>query len=310
MSVLILAEHDGHCLKPAINQIVTAAKTWGEPVHVLLIGEDTTAMAQAAATISGIERVVCVEAPHLKHLLAEDVAPLLARLGREYQAIIAAHSAFSKNILPRAAALLDVAMISDVLAITRPGRYICPMYAGNVHATVESADSIQVLTVRASSFPVTSGRGSAEIISKEAPTGTQQVRWLGKNCAASDHRDLVSARVVVAGGHSLGSAEKFESVLMPLADKLGAALGATRSAVDAGYAPNDIQVGQTGTIVAPELYIAIGISGAVQHTAGMRDSKTIVAINQDPDAPIFQVADYGLVADLFEAVPALTAALN
>ncbi len=310
MSVLILAGHDGHRLNPAINQVVTAAKSWDEPVHVLLIGEDTTAMAQAAAMISGIERVICVEAPHLKYLLAEDVAPLLAKLGREYQAIIAAHSAFSKNILPRTAALLDVAMISDVLAITRPGRYIRPMYAGNVHTTVESADPVQVLTVRASSFPTISGRGSAEIISKEAPPGTQQVRWLGKNCAASDRRELVSARVVVAGGYSLGSAEKFESVLMPLADKLGAALGATRSAVDAGYAPNDIQVGQTGTIVAPELYIAIGISGAVQHTAGMRDSKTVVAINRDPDAPIFRVADYGLVADLFEAVPALTAALN
>lgn len=310
MSVLLLAEHDGHRLKPAIRQLVTAAKIWGEPLHVLLVGEGLAAIAQAAAMIPSVEQVICMDAPHLKHLLAEDVAPLLAMLGRDYRAILAAHGAFSKNILPRVAALLDVAMISDVLATVRPGCYIRPMYAGNVRATVESDDAVQVLTVRASSFPAASGRGSAKIISGEVPPGTRQVRWVGKKWAATDRPELASARVVVAGGHALGSAEKFESVLAPLADKLGAALGATRSAVDGGYAPNDIQVGQTGTIVAPDLYIAIGISGAIQHTAGMRDSKTVVAINRDPNAPIFQVADYGLVADLFEAVPALVAALD
>lgn len=310
MSVLILAEHDGHCLKPAIHQVVTAAKNWDAPAHVLIIGDDIKAIAQTAAQISGVDQVICFAAPHLKYPIAEDVAPLLAKLGPEYQAIIAAHSAFSRNILPRVAALLDVAMISEVLTIAAPARYVRPMYAGNVHATVESCDPMQVLTVRASSFPASGGGGSAEIIYMQAPPGTELVRWLGNNCAASDRPELVSARIVVAGGHSLGSAEKFESVLMPLADKLSAALGATRSAVDAGYAPNDIQVGQTGTIVAPELYIAVGISGAVQHTAGMRDSKIVVAINRDPEAPIFQIADYGLVADLFEAVPALTAALN
>ena len=310
MSVLILVEHDGERLKPAINQIVTAAKTWGEPLHLLLVGEGLSALAQAAALVPAVEQVICVDAPHLKHLLAEDVAPLLAMLGRDYRAILAAHGAFGKNLLARTAALLDVAMISDVLAIVRPGCYLRPTYAGNVHATVESADAVQVLTVRASSFPAMSGQGCARIVSRVAPRGSQQVRWLGKNCAITDRPELASARVVVAGGHSLGSAEKFESVLAPLADKLGAALGATRSAVDAGYAPNDIQVGQTGTIVAPELYLAIGISGAIQHTAGMRDSKTVVAINRDPDAPIFQVADYGLVADLFDAVPALVAALD
>lgn len=310
MSVLIVAEHDGQRLKPAIHQVVTAAKAWGGPPHVLLVGEDVTALAQAAAMIPEVEQVICVDAPHLKHWLAEDLAPLIATLGRDYRAILAAHSAFSKNVLPGAAALLDVAMISDVMAIIRPGCYVRPMYAGDVHATVESIDPIQVLTVRASSFPAISGQGSARIISREAPSASQQVRWLGRSCATSDRPELASARVVVAGGHSLGSAEKFESVLAPLADKLNGALGATRSAVDAGYAPNDIQVGQTGTIVAPELYLAIGISGAVQHTAGMRDSKTVVAINRDPDAPIFQVADYGLVADLFEAVPALVVALD
>ena len=310
MSVLILAEHDGQRLKPAIHQVVTAAKAWGGPLHLLLAGEDLTALAQAAAMISEVEQVICVDAPHLKHWLAEDLAPLIATLGRDYRAILAAHSAFSKNVLPGAAALLDVAMISDVMAIIRLGCYVRPMYAGDVHSTVESIDPIQVLTVRASSFPAISGQGSARIISREAPSPSQQVRWLGRSCATSDRPELASARVVVAGGHSLGSAEKFESVLAPLADKLNGALGATRSAVDAGYAPNDIQVGQTGTIVAPELYLAIGISGAVQHTAGMRDSKTVVAINRDPDAPIFQVADYGLVADLFDAVPALVVALD
>ena len=310
MSVLIVAEHDGQRLKPAIHQVATAAKAWGGPLHVLLIGEDLSALAQTAAMIPEVEQVICVDAPHLKHWLAEDLAPLIATLGRDYRAILAAHSAFSKNVLPGAAALLDLAMISDVMAIIRPGCYVRPMYAGDVHSTVESIDPIQVLTVRASSFPAISGQGSARIISGEAPPASQQVRWLGRNCATSDRPELASARVVVAGGHSLGSAEKFESVLAPLADKLNGALGATRSAVDAGYAPNDIQVGQTGTIVAPDLYFAIGISGAIQHTAGMRDSKTVVAINRDPDAPIFQVADYGLVADLFEAVPALVAALD
>lgn len=310
MSVLVLAEHNSQGLRPTVRQVISAAKIWNAPIHVLLIGDDIQSIAETAAQLSDVNQVICFTAPHLTHFLAEDVAPIVAMLGREYQAIIAAHSAFSKNSLPQVAALLEVAMISEVLSIATPGRYIRPTYAGNVHATIESQDPIQVLTVRASSFPVSGSGGSATIVFKEAPLGTQKVRWLGNNCAAADRPELVSARVVVAGGHSLGSAEKFQSVLTPLASQLGGALGATRSAVDAGYAPNDIQVGQTGTIVAPELYIAVGISGAVQHTAGMRDSKIVVAINRDPEAPIFKIADYGLVADLFEAVPALTMALN
>jgi len=257
-----------------------------------------------------VVQVMQADAAALAHPLAEDVADVVVRLSGQYQVIVAAHTAFGKNVLPRVAALRDVAMLSDVVEIKGSKTYVRPIYAGSIYATVESTDTLQVLTVRASSFALAvSGGTAAPIVMVEAVAGTSQVRWISEIHNVSERPELASARVVVSGGRSLGSAEKFQAVLAPLAEKLGAALGATRAAVDAGFAPNDIQVGQTGTVVAPELYIAVGISGAVQHTAGMKDSKVIVAINHDADAPIFQVSDYYLVADLFEAVPVLTKAI-
>ena len=309
MSVLILAEHENQKLKTSVAQLVTAAQCWQQTAHVLLVGNELSAVAQSAANITGVARVICVEAPHLQHPLAEDVVKIIANMGRDYAVILAAHSAFGRNILPGAAARLDVAMISNVVNINAPATYVRPMYAGNIFATVQSCDSIQVLTVRASRFDPAAAGNQAEMIKLAAPAASHKSRWLAETRNLSDRPELGTASVVVSGGRSLGSAEKFESVLAPLAAKLGGALGATRAAVDAGYAPNDSQVGQSGTLVAPELYIAVGISGAVQHTAGMQDSKFVVAINLDPDASIFQTADYGLVADLFVAVPALTAAL-
>ncbi len=310
MRILILAEHDGQQLDPAVYQAVTAAQSWAAPVDLLVVGKDTENIATKAAAIAGLQRVVRVDAAHLEHSLAEDVASIIADLGREYQVILAAHSSFSRNILPRAAALLDVAMISDVLEIKGENTYTRSIYAGNIHTTIQSADAIQVLTVHGSNFAAAGRGGNAEIVSLAATAAFGGTRWLAESRSQSDRPALSSAKVVVSGGRSLGSAERFEQVLSPLAAKLGAALGATRAAVDAGYAPNEIQVGQTGVVVAPGLYIAIGVSGAVQHTYGMKDSKIVVAINQDPDAPIFQVADYGLVADLFEAVPEFLAAID
>ncbi len=309
MSVLILAEHDGRQLKPAVYRAVTTAQFWKLPVHVLVTGSAVANIAAQASAIAGVQRVICFDGAHLAHPLAEDIANIIAGIGREYRVILAAHGAYSKNILPRAAALLDVAMISDVLAIKPDNTYVRSIYAGSVHSTVQSADPVQVLTIHGSSFPAASAGGNAEIQNLDAPAPVDKTRWLSENHVQSERPALGSAKVVVSGGRSLGSAEKFEALLSPLAAKLGAALGATRAAVDAGYAPNEMQVGQTGIVVAPELYIAIGVSGAVQHTFGMKDSKVVVAINQDTDAPIFQVADYGLVADLFEAIPALIAAI-
>lgn len=310
MKVLILAEHDGHQLSPAVRQAVSAAQFWDYPVHLLVAGSGIEGIAQAAASIARVEKVIYADAPHLANPLAEDVASLILSISSEYQVILAAHSSFSRNVLPRAAALLDVAMISDVLEIKPGNIYIRSVYAGNIHTVIQSADAIQILTIHNSNFTAANLDGSAEIVRTDVPTAFDKTRWVSGNRAQSDRPALGSAKVVVTGGRSLGGAEKFEQVLTPLAAKLGAALGATRAAVDAGYAPNEIQVGQTGVAVAPELYIAVGVSGAIQHTAGMKDSRVVVAINQDPDAPIFQVADYGLVADLFEAIPALTAAIQ
>lgn len=310
MRILILAEHDGQLLNPAVYQAVTAAQSWAAPVDLLVVGKDTDNIAAKAAAIAGLQHIVRVDAAHLEHPLAEDVAGIIAELGGGYRVILAAHSSFSRNILPRAAALLDVAMVSDVLEIKGENTYTRSIYAGNIHTTVQSTDAIQVLTVHGSNFAAAASGGNAEIVKLAAPAAFGRTRWLAESRSHSDRPALSSAKVVVSGGRSLGSAEQFEQVLSPLAAKLGAALGATRAAVDAGYAPNEIQVGQTGVIVAPELYIAIGVSGAVQHTYGMKDSKIVVAINQDPDAPIFQVADYGLVADLFEAVPEFLAAID
>lgn len=310
MRILILAEHDGQQLNPALYQAVTAAQFWNAPIDVLVTGNGTNNIAQKVAAISGVEKVIQADAAHLVHTLAEDIANLIVSISDQYQVILAAHSSFSRNILPRAAALLDVAMISDVLEIKAENTYVRSIYAGNILTTIQSTDSVQVLTVHGSNFTSAGIDGSAEIISAIAPAAFGKTRWLAETHSKSDRPALSSAKIVVSGGRSLGSAAQFEEVLSPLAEKLGAALGATRAAVDAGYAPNDIQVGQTGVVVAPELYIAIGVSGAVQHTYGMKDSRIVVAINQDPDAPIFQIADYGLVTDLFEAVPALTAAIQ
>ncbi|MCB5186841.1 FAD-binding protein [Methylobacillus caricis] len=308
MSILILAEHDGKHIKQSTRQAVTAANAWQLPIHVLVAGAQSAAIAQQAAEIAGVAKVLHADAAQFEHPLAEDVSVLLAQLGRDYKVILSAHTAFSKSVLPRVAAVLDVAMVSDVISITAPSTYVRPIYAGNVLSTVESSDTIQVVTIRATSFAVPAAGGNAEVVTVTAPATSGLSRWIKEDRNVSDRPELSSARVVVSGGRSL--AERFDELLAPLAHKFGGALGATRACVDAGFAPNDIQVGQTGTIVAPELYFAIGISGAMQHLAGMKDSKIIVAINHDPDAPIFQHADYGLVANLFDAVPELTAALN
>lgn len=310
MSVLILAEHHGQKLSPSVYRAVTAAASWQVPIHVVVIGSDTTAVAGEAAQINGVDRVIRVDAAHLEHPLAEDAAQILVELAPAYRVILGAHATFTRNILPRVAALLDVAMVSDVLAIQPDNTYVRAIYAGSVLSVVQSSDALQVLTIHGNRFKPAANGGAAEIITSAATAPFGKTRWIGENRASSDRPSLNSARIVVSGGRSLGSAEKFQAVLEPLAEKLGAALGATRAAVDAGYAPNDIQVGQTGTMVAPELYIAVGVSGAVQHTAGMKDSRIIVAINHDPDAPIFKVADYGLVADLFETVPKLAASIT
>jgi electron transfer flavoprotein alpha subunit len=311
MTVLILAEHDGHQLSASVQRAVTAAQFWNSPIHVLVAGgcANGMAIAKQAASIDGVEQVIHANAAHLANPLAENIANLIFAISNEYAVILAAHSAFSRNALPRVSALLDVAMISDVLEIKANNTYVRSIYAGNILTTVESTDATQILTVHGSNFAAANITGNAEIVTIESPLAFAKTRWLSELRSRSDRPALSSAKVVISGGRSLGSADKFEQVLSPLASKLGAALGATRAAVDAGFAPNDIQVGQTGIVVAPELYIAVGVSGAVQHTYGMKDSKIVVAINQDPDAPIFQVADYGLVADLFEAIPALTAAI-
>ena len=310
MRVLVLAEHDGQQLNSSVYQAVTAAKSWDGLIDILAVGNNIEQVVMQAAAITGVARVLRVDAPHLQHPLAEDIANTIMSIGTEYQVILAAHTSFSRNILPRAAALLDVAMISDVLQIKDNNIYMRSIYAGNVHATVQSIDNIQIITIHASSFSSANREGNAEIVSLKAQAAFAKTRWITEQHSISDRPALSSAKVVISGGRSLGSAENFEKVLSPLAKKLGAALGATRAAVDAGYAPNEIQVGQTGVVVAPELYFAIGVSGAVQHTYGMKDSRIVVAINQDPTAPIFEVADYGLVADLFEAVPDLFNQIN
>jgi electron transfer flavoprotein alpha subunit len=309
MKILVIAEHDGERLDASVYQAITAAQTWAAPVDLLVIGHNTEKVAEQASTIAGLQHVLNVNAENLGHPLAEDVANVVSTIGRDYQVILAAHSSFSRNALPRVAALLDVAMISDVLHIKGDNTYTRSIYAGNVNATIKSADSIQVLTIHASYFAAAESGEKSEIIQVEAPVALNKTRWISEQRSQSDRPLLGSAKVVVSGGRSLGSAENFEKVLAPLAAKLGAAIGATRAAVDAGFAPNEIQVGQTGVVVAPDLYIAVGVSGAIQHTYGMKDSKIVVAINEDPDAPIFQVADYGLVADLFEVVPEIVASI-
>lgn len=310
MTSLVLAEHDNTSIKPATLNTIAAATKFAQDVHVLVAGHNCDAAAQAAAHIAGVTKVLVADAPGFENMLAENVAAQILALADGYTQFLFPSTANGKNIAPRVAAKLDVAQISDVLSVEAADTFTRPMYAGNVIATVKTVDAKKVMTVRTTAFDavaITGGSAAVEVIPATTETGLS--KFVSREIVKSDRPELTAAKIIVSGGRALGSAEKFTEVLTPLADQLGAALGASRAAVDAGYAPNDLQVGQTGKIVAPQLYIAAGISGAIQHLAGMKDSKVIVAINKDPEAPIFSVADYGLVADLFEAVPEFVKAL-
>ena len=314
MTTLVIAEHDNATIKGATLNTVTAAVACGGDVHVLIAGHNAAAAAQAAAQITGVAKVIHADAPGLEHGLAENVAAqVLALQGNaasNYSHILFPATASGKNVAPRVAAKLDVAQISDITKVVSQDTFERPIYAGNAIATVQSADSVKIITVRTTGFDAAAATGGAAQGETAAATpDAGKSKFMGSEIAKSDRPELTAAKIIVSGGRALGSKEKFDEVMTPLADKLGAALGASRAAVDAGYAPNDWQVGQTGKIVAPQLYIAAGISGAIQHLAGMKDSKVIVAINKDPEAPIFSVADYGLEADLFAAVPELVKAL-
>jgi electron transfer flavoprotein alpha subunit len=310
MSTLVIAEHDNASVKGATLNTVTAALACGGDVHVLVAGHNAGEAAKAATQIAGVARVLHADAAHFEHGLAENVAAQVLALAKDYSHIVFPATASGKNIAPRVAAKLDVGQISDVIKVDSADTFERPIYAGNAIATVQSADAVKVLTVRATGFdPAAPSGGSAAVETVAAVADSGLASFVGSEIAKNDRPELPAAKIIVSGGRALASAEKFTEVLTPLADKLGAALGASRAAVDAGYAPNDWQVGQTGKIVAPQLYIACGISGAIQHLAGMKDSKVIVAINKDPEAPIFSVADYGLEADLFVAVPELIKAL-
>ena len=309
MTALVIAEHDNASIKPATLNTVTAAAQCGGEVHVLVAGLNAGAAAQAASRIAGVSRVIHVEGVHFEHGLAENMAAQVLALAPAYSYLLFPATASGKNIAPRVAATLDVGQISDITKVESPDTFERPIYAGNALATVQSLDAVKVITVRTTGFDAAAAGGSAAIDVVSGVTDSGKSTFMGSEIAKSDRPELTAAKIIVSGGRALGSAEKFDEVMTPLADKLGAALGASRAAVDAGYAPNDWQVGQTGKIVAPQLYIAAGISGAIQHLAGMKDSKVIVAINKDAEAPIFSVADYGLEADLFVAVPELTAAL-
>ena len=306
MKTLVLVEHEGGQIKDATLSAVTAASKLGE-VHLLVVGSDVGAVADQASKIAGVGKVHAADSPTYEHGLAENVAPLAAKLMEGHDAFLAPATTTGKNIAPRVAALLDVMQISDILSIEDDSTFTRPIYAGNAIATVRSSDSKKVITVRTTAFEKAArdgGSGSVEAVGDSVDSGLSS--FVGMDAAHSDRPELTSANIIVSGGRAFGSSEQFHALLDPLADKLGAAVGASRAAVDAGYAPNDYQVGQTGKIVAPGVYIAIGISGAIQHLAGMKDSKTIVAINKDEEAPIFQVADIGLVGDLFKIVPELT----
>jgi electron transfer flavoprotein alpha subunit len=309
MAVLVIAEHEHGTLKGATLNTVTAAAQCGGDVHVLIAGANASGAAQAAAQIAGVAKVLHADDAKLAEQLAEDVAAQVLAIAGNYSHILFPATAHGKNVAPRVAAKLDVAQISDVTKVISADTFERPIYAGNAIATVQSADKVKVVTVRTTGFDAAANGGSAAIETVAAVAGNGKSSFVGREVTKSDRPELTAAKIIVSGGRALGSSDKFNEVLTPLADKLGAALGASRAAVDAGYAPNDWQVGQTGKIVAPQLYIAAGISGAIQHVAGMKDSKVIVAINKDPEAPIFSVADYGLEADLFTAVPELIKAL-
>ena len=309
MTSLVIAEHDHASIKGATLNTVTAALACGGDVHVLVAGHNAGAAAQAAAQIAGVSKVIHADSDALAHGLAENVAAQVLAIAGNYTHILFCATASGKNVAPRVAAKLDVGQISDITKVDGPDTFERPIYAGNAIATVQSGDAVKVITVRSTGFDAAGSGGAAAVESVAAVADAGKSHFVGREVTKSDRPELTAAKIIVSGGRALGSSEKFNEVMTPLADKLGAALGASRAAVDAGYAPNDWQVGQTGKIVAPQLYVACGISGAIQHLAGMKDSKVIVAINKDPEAPIFSVADYGLEADLFVAVPELITAL-
>ncbi|MEP9377088.1 FAD-binding protein [Aquabacter sp. CN5-332] len=307
MTTLLIAEHDTKSLNGTTAKALTAAVALGAPVHILVAGENVSAIADAAAKLSGVEKVLLADGPIYAHRLAEPLAALIVSLAGNYDAILGPSTASVKNVLPRVAALLDVMQVSDIIKVVAPDTFERPIYAGNAIQTVQSGEAKKVITVRTASFAATGEGGSAPVESVGAAEDPGVSSFVDEALSSSDRPELTAARIIVSGGRALASKEKFTEVIEPLADAFGAAVGASRAAVDAGYAPNDLQVGQTGKVVAPELYVAVGISGAIQHLAGMKDSKVIVAINKDEEAPIFQVADYGLVGDLFTLVPELKA---
>ena len=310
MAVLLLAEHSNDSLNAATEKALSAAAALGSEVHVLVAGSNARPAAESAAKLKGVSKVLLADAPHLANQLAEEVAPLVVGLMGNYDALVAASTARGKNLLPRVAALLDVMQISDIIAVKSADTFERPIYAGNAIQTVQSTDAKKVITVRIASFPAAGEGGSAAIEEVAVPAAVGLSTFERAEISKSDRPELGTAKIVISGGRGMQSGENFTKYIEPVADRLGAAMGASRAAVDAGFVPNDFQVGQTGKVVAPELYIAVGISGAIQHLAGMKDSKVIVAINKDGEAPIFQVADYGLVADLFQALPELDAELQ
>jgi len=310
MAVLLLAEHDNRTLALATAKALTAARAFGGDVDILVAGQNCRAVAEEAAKLDGVRKVLLAEASHLAQRLAEEVAATVQPLMKDYSVLLAPTTTMGKNVLPRVAALLDVAQISDIIEVKSPTTFVRPVYAGNALETVETRDKIVVSTIRTTAFASTGGGGSAtiEIVTPSASVGLSS--FVSSDISVSERPELTAARIVISGGRGMQSGDNFKTLIEPLADRLGAAVGASRAAVDAGYMPNDHQVGQTGKVVAPELYIAVGISGAIQHLAGMKDSKVIVAINKDADAPIFEVADYGLVGDLFTVLPELNAELK
>src|SRR5690554_876296 len=309
MSILVIADHDNKVLNPAMLKTMTAAQAMGDDIHMLVMGEGCQSVAEEAAKVTGVNKVLCADNAAYGHFLAENLSALVVSLGKNYSHIVTAATTTGKNFMPRVAALLDVAQVSDVVAVESADTFRRPIYAGNAIATVRCNEAIKVITVRATAFDAVAAEGgSAAIEAVSDVFSSDKVKFVGEELAKSERPDLTSARVVISGGRGMQNGENFK-LLEGLADKLGAAIGASRAAVDAGFVPNDMQVGQTGKIVAPELYIAVGISGAIQHLASMKDSKVIVAINKDEEAPIFQVADYGLVGDLFDILPEFEAAL-
>jgi electron transfer flavoprotein alpha subunit len=310
MTTLLIAEHDNKTLKDATTKALTAAKAIGSDVHVLVAGQDCKPVAEAAGKLEGVAKVLVADAAPYAHGLAEPLAALIVSLAGNYDAIVAPATTGGKNVMPRVAALLDVMQISDIIKVVAPDTFERPIYAGNAIQTVKSSDAKKVITVRTSTFQATGEGGSAPIEDATPASDPALSSFVGEELSKSDRPELTSAKIIISGGRAMQSRDNFTKYIEPVADKLGAAMGASRAAVDAGYAPNDWQVGQTGKVVAPELYIAVGISGAIQHLAGMKDSKVIVAINKDEEAPIFQVADYGLVADLYQALPELATELG